>query len=251
LWLDEHCGQNRILFGRYTGQTPVSGKVDATSTSRLRKQLKAMNAVYRRVSLSPDSDIKSYFQDMDGGEAWSRWDMQATPPDILITNYSMLNIMMMRALEKDMFEQTRQWLKADSSRVFTLVVDELHAYRGTPGTEVAFILRLLLERVGLSPASPQLRIIATSASIDANPKPFLRSFFGRDTFEVVSAEPQKPQEGKRNALAPHVEAFTAFASAIQANPIGSMEPPPVAGTEFDSALDTLCASLGRQRNNGE
>ena len=43
--------------------------------------------------------------------------------------------------------------------MFFLVVDELHMYRGTPGTEVAYILRLLLERIGLSPASDQLRIL--------------------------------------------------------------------------------------------
>lgn len=250
-WLDNSRKRNRILFGRYTGQTPVSGAIEARATQRLRKELRSMNTVYNRVRQSPDPEIKYYFQDMDGAEMWSRWDMQATPPDILITNYSMLNIMMMREREKTMFEQTRQWLKADSSRVFTLVVDELHAYRGTPGTEVAFILRLLLERVGLTPASPQLRIIATSASIDANPGPFLRDFFGRDTFEVVSAQPQPPQAGKRTALAPHAAALAAFAHAMQANPIGSMEPPPTEGPHLDAAVDALATALGRQRQHGE
>jgi ATP-dependent helicase YprA (DUF1998 family) len=43
-------------------------------------------------------------------------------------------------------------------------VDELHTYRGTPGTEVAYLIRVLLDRLGLSPESPQLRIIASSAS---------------------------------------------------------------------------------------
>ncbi len=39
--------------------------------------------------------------------------------------------------------------------VFTLVVDELHMYRGTPGTEVAYLLRNLLHRLGLDrPAGP-------------------------------------------------------------------------------------------------
>jgi ATP-dependent helicase YprA (DUF1998 family) len=250
-WLDNSRGRNRILFGRYTGQTPVSGALDANATQRLRKELRSMNAVYNRVRQSSDPEIKYYFQDMDGGEVWSRWDMQATPPDILITNYSMLNIMMMRELEKGMFEQTRKWLQDDESRVFTLVVDELHAYRGTPGTEVAFILRLLLERVGLTPASPQLRIIATSASIDANPGPFLRDFFGRDTFEIVSAQPQPPQPGKRRKLVPHVNALAAFANAMQANPIGSMEPPPTGGPQLETAVDTLAAALGRQRQHGE
>ncbi len=80
---------------------------------------------------------------------WSRWDMQDYPPDILITNYSMMNIMLMRSMEMPIFDQTRQWLAARPSRLFHLVVDELHTYRGTPGTEVAYLIRVLLDRLGL------------------------------------------------------------------------------------------------------
>ncbi len=71
---------------------------------------------------------------------WSRWDMQDNPPDILVTNYVMLNIMLMREAETPIFNQTREWLQADPSHVFHLVVDELHTYRGTAGTEVAYLL---------------------------------------------------------------------------------------------------------------
>ena len=122
---------------------------------------------------------------------WSRWDMQENPPDILITNYSMLNIMLMRSLETAIFEQTREWLDEDRERnCFHLVVDELHTYRGTPGTEVGYLLRTLLARLGLTPDSSQLRIIATSASMEANdPKSleYLEQFFGRDrsSFRII------------------------------------------------------------------
>jgi len=58
---------------------------------------------------------------------------------------------------------TRDWLQREGS-VFHLVVDELHLYRGTEGTEVAYLLRLLLERLGLSPDHPKLRVLASSAS---------------------------------------------------------------------------------------
>ena len=71
-WLDNYRNGNRILFGRYTGQTPVSGAFDAGNTTRLRKNLKKMNLVYNRVAQSNDAEIKYYFQDMDGGEMWSR-----------------------------------------------------------------------------------------------------------------------------------------------------------------------------------
>jgi DEAD/DEAH box helicase domain-containing protein len=60
--------------------------------------------------------VRYYFQDPAGGELWSRWDMQETPPDVLITNYSMLNIMLMRTLEVSIFKTTREWLAADPYR---------------------------------------------------------------------------------------------------------------------------------------
>ena len=123
-----------------------------------------------------------FFPRMGGGEMWSRWDMQDSPPDILITNYSMMNIMLMRSMEMPIFDLTRQWLERDRSRVFHMVVDELHTYRGTPGTEVAYLIRVLLDRLGLSPDSSQLRIIASSASLtgDASGLDYLEAFFGRD-----------------------------------------------------------------------
>ena len=125
---------------------------------------------------------------------WSRWDMQDHPPDILITNYSMLNIMLMRGVEASIFDQTRQWLQADPSHVFHLVVDELHTYRGTPGTEVAYLIRVLLDRIGLPPDSDQLRIIASSASVASGAAglQYLEAFFGRDRnrFRIVGGTPQ-------------------------------------------------------------
>ena len=106
--------------------------------------------------------------------------MVETPPDILVTNYSMLNAMLMREHEEAIFEQTRDWLDASPRNVFTLVVDELHLYRGTQGSEVAMVVRNLLGRLGLEPASPQLRIIATSASLaaDSSGLEYLEQFFG-------------------------------------------------------------------------
>ena len=42
-WLDTKRGGNRILFGRYTGETPVPGKQnDTNATTRLRERLKEM-----------------------------------------------------------------------------------------------------------------------------------------------------------------------------------------------------------------
>ena len=110
-----------------------------------------------------------------------RWDMQDSPPDILITNNSMLSIMLMRSDDSDIFEKTKEWLQESPRNVFHLILDELHLYRGTAGTEVAFLVRLLLLRFGLTPNSPQLRLLASSASLDPqNSKSleFLSGFYG-------------------------------------------------------------------------
>ena len=58
-------------------------------------------------------DVRSQFSDPREGELLTRWDMIRTPPDILITNYSMLNVMLMRDHEDELFEKTAAWLRAD------------------------------------------------------------------------------------------------------------------------------------------
>jgi ATP-dependent helicase YprA (DUF1998 family) len=107
------------------------------------------------------------FPSTDGAEMLSRWDMQETPPDILITNISMLNAMLSRSSEQRMLEQTRDWLASDSRNRFTLVIDELHLQRGSEGTEFMYLLRLLLVRLGLDQPErhKQLRLLASSASL--------------------------------------------------------------------------------------
>jgi DEAD/DEAH box helicase domain-containing protein len=185
----------RFWFGRYNSVTPVSGPEEsANKRGELKRRLNVMDVEWTRAEAAAqsrnDPRILDYFQNPSGSEMWSRWDMQETPPDILITNYSMLNIMLMRSLEANIFESTAQWLEEDRRhRVFHLVVDELHSYRGTPGTEVGYLLRALLDRLGLEPDSPQLRLIATSASIedDGESRLYLEQFFGRDrsSFHVI------------------------------------------------------------------
>ena len=213
-WLDAQRGGNRVTFGRYTGLTPVAGPSTGIRGKRNAKRLQAhlvtLDQQWQALAEVNQPELLDHFPDPAGGEAWSRWDMQASPPDLLITNYSMLNIMLMRDVERPIFEATRAWLEADPAHVFHLVVDELHAYRGTAGTEVSFIVRLLLSRLGLSPDSPQLRIVATTASLDDNPagRRFLTQFFGRapERFEFISGQQVTPAPTPGASLAGHAGA---------------------------------------------
>jgi DEAD/DEAH box helicase domain-containing protein len=201
-----------------------------------------------RAAHQHDPMVRYYFPDIDGGEMWSRWDMQETPPDILITNYSMLNIMLMRSVEENLFFTTRDWLRESTDNRFFLVIDELHAYRGTPGTEVAYILRLLLHRLGLPPESDQLVILATSASVtpQASSRNFLRQFFGRDRFTVVSGNeaPIPPNARTRLSTTQIRGAFETFSRAVQEDPVANMLPPDATSTSSLTAMNTLSRDLG-------
>jgi hypothetical protein len=180
-WLDQNRNGNRFYFGRYTGATPGPWRDGAEGDdAKLRKALKDLSKSLQPLAGNPE--LKELFPSLDGAEMRSRWDMQDDPPDILITNFSMLSIMLMRACESGMIEKTKLWLESDPNAVFHLVIDELHLYRGTAGAEVAGLVRLLLERLGLEANSPKLRILCSSASLGNNEQSaeYLKSFFGRD-----------------------------------------------------------------------
>lgn len=259
-WLDRARGGNRITFGRYTGQTLVSGEPNTNSIIKLRRELREQEQQRQQLlqaNLSFNPDLPYYFPRLDGGEMWSRWDMQETPPDILITNYSMLNIMMMRSIENKIFDATHDWLAEPNhpERQFFLIIDELHAYRGTPGTEVAYILRLLYSRLGLTPDSPKLRILTTTASLDDHQqgRDFLHRFFGRDNFEFIKGTQTQPTPGSRALLqSPQIQnAFAQFAQSVQPDPCQPMAPPDPASNAVRNTMSTLAMQLGQPASSGQ
>ena len=97
-------------------------------------------------------------------ELITRHEVQEAPPDILVTNYSMLEYMLMRPLERPIFDHTRDWLHANPEEQFLLVIDEAHLYRGAAGAEVALLIRRLRMRLGIPPE--RLQVICTSASFN-------------------------------------------------------------------------------------
>jgi len=205
-FFNDNCNGNRIYLGRYNGSTPITGNVinnplndnEKKKLKDLQKQLKEITKLQQKIdneiiSKPEKEELRYMFPSIGNSELVSRWDMQETPPDIFITNFSMLSIMLMRDFEDKIFSTTKAWLNCEDivdknkieeikkDRIFHLIVDELHLYRGTAGTEVAYLIRLLLNRLGLHPNHPQLRILASSASLDGvEGKIFLQKFFGTD-----------------------------------------------------------------------
>lgn len=212
---------NRIYFGSYNGSTIAPKSYDLLNdpnhktTFAKRKQEVAeqlakihehFEFVNRYVASNPDKKDALYIEPRLGGdlttsEMITRWDMQYWAPDIMITNTSMLSIMLMRRAESQMLEDTKRWLAAEDlpegereeakkNRVFHIIVDELHLYRGTAGSEVACLLRMLYNAIGLEPVvddgrgnkvpNPQIKILASSASLgdETETQKFMEEFFG-------------------------------------------------------------------------
>ena len=189
-----------VWFGRYTGATPgsggiPSGRMSAARVSDAARDMRDLVRLNARLAELGNADLMSQFQDPFAGELVTRWDMIAAPPDVLVTNYSMLNVMLMRDVEEPIFDSTRKWLELSEDHVFTLVVDELHLYRGSTGAEVGMVVRNLASRLGLGSSSEQFRIIATSASLpsDDSGLEYLERFFGVDrrSFVIEPGQPKK------------------------------------------------------------
>ena len=149
-----------ITFGRYTGET-LEGKKEAEE-----RYLENPNAG----PLLPN-------------ELHSREEMRRTPPHILLTNYAMLEYLLLRPQDTELFDnETGKYWRF-------VVIDEAHVYDGANGIEVAMLLRRLKDRVVQSQPG-RLTCIATSATIgkgsDDFPKvaEFAENLFG----EIFSPE---------------------------------------------------------------
>ena len=128
------------------------------------------------------------------GEMWSRFDMQKAPPDISISNYSMIRLITGCDYEKEMLDKTKEWLEIEGNK-FTLVLDELHSYRGTSGAEVSYLIKRFLDRIGILNKPDKLQIICLPVSITNSDESydFLEDFFGikADSFEIIATKMKK------------------------------------------------------------
>ncbi|MDW8060403.1 MAG: DEAD/DEAH box helicase [Thermomicrobium sp.] len=137
----------RFTFGQYTGQTPEDER-DGIRRVGDEEERRAPHTIREGGRVVH-------------GELLYRNEMRATPPHILITNYSMLEYLLIRPSDSPFFdgESARSW------RFF--VVDEVHTYSGVRGQELALLLRRLKERLRAAGNCQTFRCIATSATLFA------------------------------------------------------------------------------------
>lgn len=107
--------------------------------------------------------------------------MRLMPPDILLTNYKMLDYLMIRPKDFPIWAQNGP----ETLRYF--VVDELHTFDGAQGTDLACLIRRLKER--LRTPKGRLVCVATSATLGASEDaPELRRYAGKIFSEEFDAE---------------------------------------------------------------
>ena len=221
-WQRQRLAGNVIHFGMYTSLAPPTGLPDE------RRRRERWEAFSDRV----DSDWQRLRDDLRASGSWPRpdspemlcrWDMQQAPPDILVTNYSMLEYMLLRPIEAGMFERTREWLATDRGARLTLVLDEAHTYTGAKGIEVAHLVRRLKERLGIEADTGRFRGIATSASIpdtegaDERLRMFVADLFGEATqsFSLIRVDRQPLPPARADASSPdRARAFSRFQASF-------------------------------------
>jgi ATP-dependent helicase YprA (DUF1998 family) len=155
-----------------------------------------------------DGSLRRAIEKPDDTELLARHEIQAAAPDLLVTNYSMLEYMMLRPIERSIFEQTRSYFGSNPTERFILVLDEAHLYRGAQGTEVAMLIRRLRQRLELLPS--QFQVITTSASFNNSEaaKRFAAGLTGTSasTF-VLLAGTQVPKKPSRAATPAEADAL--------------------------------------------
>ena len=95
-----------------------------------------------------------------GQESQERRDeLRVHPPDVLLTNYVMLELLLTRTEERPLVEA--------ASDLRFLVLDELHTYRGRQGGDVALLVRRLREAT----SARRLQCVGTSATLSSEGTP--------------------------------------------------------------------------------
>lgn len=177
----------RPQFGMYTGRTPYAGSSDPSDDEKLATSLERLlpkdgdDTYYqqllnsgkipakRNLTAFIESVRKGIHQtDYDDAEMLTRFEMQHTTPDILITNYSMLEYMLLRNREDKIWDETRDHFATHPNEKLLFIIDEAHMYRGSAGGEVALLIRRFMSRIGLK--REQVQFILTTASFPHSSK---------------------------------------------------------------------------------
>lgn len=194
-------------FGMYTGRTPYSGEskpasnrklaqtfrenylvdesADEATKERQKNNIKGLQSIHKYPArYGGEKGVERFIENLESNihqpapfdaELITRFEMQTVPPDILITNYSMLEFMLMRQRESNIWEKTKQWLDASKENKLLIVLDEAHMYRGSSGGEIALLLERLFNRLNIP--KDRVQFILTTASMPEDNPDAVHAFY--------------------------------------------------------------------------
>jgi superfamily II DNA/RNA helicase len=224
--LAEMLDQSGITIGLYTGDTETTGS--------------AALATYKEIFGEAAEPKKC--------EIIDREQLRRTPPDILITNYAQLELLLTRnddaALFRDGIKENLQFL----------VLDEIHTYTGKQGADVAFLVRRLKQKTN---TKGKLICIGTSATMVSD-KPddnsniavstFATRLFGEEFLpeNIVIEEEDKTIWFRGDVLSQKVSVTEAMLDTFVLNDIQSAIPilEAIMGYKYSGNLDRI--SLGNE-----
>jgi len=175
-----HLRDPGITFGRFTSQVGANEQRQDVADDLLRNR-----ALVEALQRHDDSGVPIELHQIPTSWCLTREEMLKRPPHILITNYAMLEHLLLLPRNAPLFSQ---------SRLHTIVLDEVHTYSGAQAIEVAYLLRKLKNHLGIKGG---LQCFGTSASLSDDPGAekdllaFAGDLFGEPLTRVV--------RGKREA----------------------------------------------------
>lgn len=159
-----------ITFGVYNGNTQHTQS----------KALSEFHSTYKKEDGTPLDPLEN--------EIISREEMQRTPPNILITNYSMLEYMMLRPKDDAVFS---------GAKLKFIVLDEAHIYKGATGMETSLLMRRLRARISEPNSVQYLLTSATLGGPESNKEilDFASKLCGVPFYEsgIIRSSEKKPQ----------------------------------------------------------
>lgn len=197
LWpILEHC---RLNLGKPGIKAVLIYPMNALATDQARRIARAINSISSlngvRAGIYADAEPVSPTDAMTEQEVITRrTTMRAKPPDILLTNYKMLDYLLLRGSDQPL------WAANLPKTLRFLVVDELHTFDGAQGADLALLIRRLKHRLG-TPAG-HLVCVGSSATLGsgADAATELRAYAGTifgerfDEEAVIRETRQAPDE---------------------------------------------------------
>ncbi|HAA91190.1 MAG TPA: RNA helicase, partial [Rhodospirillaceae bacterium] len=145
LWpILDHCRRNK---GKPGIKAILIYPMNALATDQARRIAAALSGIATlhgvRAGIYADAEPKNATHEVTADSIIThRETMRRNPPDILLTNYKMLDYLLLRGRDKPL------WQANDHESLRFIVVDEMHTFDGAQGADLALLLRRLKYRLG-------------------------------------------------------------------------------------------------------